>query len=112
LNITTHILKPDGTFVAKIFRGKDITLLYSQLKIFFKEVHCCKPRSSRNSSIGEAIFIINHTAVSELLLPVTEAFVVCKGYACPEGYIPTMINPLLDLNYGNLYRPLTFFSLS
>ncbi|XP_055011237.1 putative tRNA (cytidine(32)/guanosine(34)-2'-O)-methyltransferase isoform X2 [Boleophthalmus pectinirostris] len=51
LNITTHVLKRGGTFVAKIFRGKDVTLLYSQLKIFFSGVTCAKPRSSRNSSI-------------------------------------------------------------
>ncbi|CAJ0637959.1 4177_t:CDS:2 [Entrophospora sp. SA101] len=51
LNITTNILRPGGTFVAKIFRGKDITLLFSQLKIFFPIVICSKPRSSRNSSI-------------------------------------------------------------
>ncbi len=30
-----------------------MTLLYSQLKIFFSSVTCAKPRSSRNSSIGE-----------------------------------------------------------
>ena len=53
LNITTHILKPGGTFVAKIFRGKDVTLLYSQLKLFFPLVTIAKPRSSRNSSIGK-----------------------------------------------------------
>ncbi|KAM3843622.1 tRNA (cytidine(32)/guanosine(34)-2'-O)-methyltransferase isoform 2-T2 [Vipera latastei] len=51
LNITTHVLKKGGTFVAKIFRGKDVTLLYSQLNIFFPDVTCAKPRSSRNSSI-------------------------------------------------------------
>ncbi|KAJ1677408.1 putative tRNA (cytidine(32)/guanosine(34)-2'-O)-methyltransferase, partial [Spiromyces aspiralis] len=51
LNITTHVLRKGGTFVAKIFRGKDMTLLYSQLKIFFKAVHIYKPRSSRSSSI-------------------------------------------------------------
>ncbi|XP_047017841.1 putative tRNA (cytidine(32)/guanosine(34)-2'-O)-methyltransferase isoform X3 [Ictalurus punctatus] len=51
LNITSHVLKPGGNFVAKIFRGKDVTLLYSQLKIFFSTVTCAKPRSSRNSSI-------------------------------------------------------------
>jgi len=79
LNITTHVLKNGGTFVAKIFRGKDIALLYSQLRIFFKFVTCCKPRSSRNSSI--------------------EAFVVCRGYNCPEGYTPTMINPMLQQDY-------------
>ncbi|KAM4663896.1 tRNA (cytidine(32)/guanosine(34)-2'-O)-methyltransferase isoform 1-T2 [Discoglossus pictus] len=79
LNITTHVLRKGGTFVAKIFRGKDVTLLYSQLKIFFKEVTCAKPRSSRNSSI--------------------EAFVVCQSYSPPEGYVPNMSNPLLDHCY-------------
>lgn len=79
LNITTHVLKKGGTFVAKIFRGKDVTLLYSQLKIFFSSVTCAKPRSSRNSSI--------------------EAFVVCQNYQPPEGYIPNMSNPLLDHSY-------------
>nr|CAG8564181.1 3871_t:CDS:2 [Entrophospora candida] len=39
--------------MAKIFRGKGITLLlFSQLKIFFPIVICGKPKSSRNSSIG------------------------------------------------------------
>jgi hypothetical protein len=38
--------------VAKIFRGKDIGLLYAQLKTFFPVVHVAKPKSSRNSSIG------------------------------------------------------------
>jgi len=79
LNITTHILKPNGTFVAKIFRGKDITLLFQQLSLFFEDVTVAKPRSSRNSSI--------------------ESFVVCQGYSQPPGYTPTMINPLLDHSY-------------
>ncbi|XP_026470026.1 putative tRNA (cytidine(32)/guanosine(34)-2'-O)-methyltransferase [Ctenocephalides felis] len=81
LNITTHILKSGGTFVAKIFRGKDVTLLYSQLRIFFTNVIVSKPRSSRNSSI--------------------EAFVVCKNYSPHEDYIPTMDNPLLDHMYDD-----------
>jgi tRNA (cytidine32/guanosine34-2'-O)-methyltransferase len=38
LTVATHILAPGGAFVAKIFRGKDIALLYSQLKLFFTEV--------------------------------------------------------------------------
>nr|XP_002127655.1 putative tRNA (cytidine(32)/guanosine(34)-2'-O)-methyltransferase [Ciona intestinalis] len=79
LNITTHVLKLGGTFVAKIFRGKDVTLLYAQLRLFFKKVTCAKPRSSRNSSI--------------------EAFVVCENYSPPPSYIPNMSNPLLDMNY-------------
>lgn len=59
LNITTHILKPGGSFLAKIFRGKDITLLYSQLKLFFPNVTVTKPLSSRNSSIG-----MDHSLIS------------------------------------------------
>jgi len=79
LNISTHVLRSGGTFVAKIFRGKDVSLLYSQLRLFFPSVTVAKPRSSRNSSI--------------------EAFVVCQGYSPPPGYIPTMANPLLDHSY-------------
>ena len=53
LNITLHVLRPGGTFIAKIFRGRDVTLLYDQLRCFFERVTCAKPRSSRNSSMGE-----------------------------------------------------------
>jgi tRNA (cytidine32/guanosine34-2'-O)-methyltransferase len=51
---------------AKIFRGKDISLLYSQLKLLFPDVSVIKPWSSRNSSI--------------------EAFVVCCNYQPPPGF--------------------------
>lgn len=86
LNITTHILKPGGTFVAKIFRTRDVTLLYAQLRVFFPYIHCSKPWSSRNSSI--------------------EAFVVCKNYSPPEGYTPHMMNPLL------IHKPCDFDELT
>ena len=76
LNITTHVLKTGGAFVAKIFRGKDVSLLFMQLQMFFKRVSCAKPRASRNSSI--------------------EAFVVCQDYSPPIGYVPNMANPLLN----------------
>ena len=33
LVIVTHVLRPHGTFVAKIFRGKEIDLLYSQVSL-------------------------------------------------------------------------------
>ncbi|NXV98277.1 TRM7 methyltransferase, partial [Calonectris borealis] len=32
--------------------------------------------------------------------PSVEAFVVCRGYSPPEGYVPTMDNPLLDPDAG------------
>lgn len=76
LSITTHVLLPGGTFVAKIFRGKDTSILHSQLKIFFDKISIAKPISSRNSSI--------------------EAFVVCQNYNPPLDYIPQMINPMID----------------
>ena len=76
LNIATHVLMKGGSFVAKIFRGKDISLLFSQLSIFFEKVSIAKPTSSRNSSI--------------------ESFVVCQNYQPPDNYIPQKINPMID----------------
>ena len=76
LTVATHILAPGGAYVAKIFRGKDIALLYSQLKLFFTEVTCAKPKSSRNSSV--------------------EAFVVCQGYRPPEGFEPGALRRVLE----------------
>ncbi|KAL8994316.1 MAG: hypothetical protein Q9188_007103 [Gyalolechia gomerana] len=67
LFLALRILKPGGTFVAKIFRGKDVDLIYAQLRCFFTKVSCAKPRSSRASSL--------------------EAFVVCQGFAVPEGFV-------------------------
>ena len=66
LNLALRILKPGGKFVAKVFRGKDVDLIYAQLRCFFTSVHCAKPRSSRASSL--------------------EAFVVCQGFNIPKGY--------------------------
>ena len=65
-----------GTFVAKVFRGKNIQLLYSQLKVFFPLVTVSKPRSSRNASI--------------------EAFVVCEKYSPPRGFQPEMLRQILE----------------
>ena len=74
LNLALCVLKPGGKFVAKIFRGKDVDLLYAQLKIVFDKVTVAKPRSSRASSI--------------------EAFVVCEGFCPPEGFQASLDNPL------------------
>lgn len=66
INITTHVLCEGGSFVAKIFRGRDVGLLYTQLRILFHKVSVAKPSSSRNSSI--------------------EAFVVCQGFKGGEFF--------------------------
>ncbi|KAK8158052.1 FtsJ-like methyltransferase-domain-containing protein [Phyllosticta citrichinensis] len=74
LNLALCVLKPGGKFVAKIFRGKDVDLLYAQLKIVFERVRVAKPRSSRASSL--------------------EAFVVCEGFQPPAGFQASLDNPL------------------
>ena len=74
LNLALCVLKPGGKFVAKIFRGKDVDLLYAQLKLVFDRVRVAKPRSSRASSI--------------------EAFIVCEGFCPPEGFKASLENPL------------------
>ncbi|MCJ1238561.1 hypothetical protein MMC14_006551 [Varicellaria rhodocarpa] len=77
LNLALRVLKPDGKFVAKIFRARDVDLIYSQLRCFFSKVSCAKPRSSRASSL--------------------EAFVICEGFKMPKGY---KINPDKPIGLG------------
>ncbi|KAI3652342.1 hypothetical protein MP228_003645 [Amoeboaphelidium protococcarum] len=84
LSLALAVLKDGGTFIAKIFRGRDITLLYTQLKIFFERVHCVKPRSSRGSSI--------------------EAFVVCQELQMPEGYLHSIQNFSFQSNYYDQHQ--------
>ncbi|PNS14903.1 ribosomal RNA large subunit methyltransferase J [Sphaceloma murrayae] len=74
LNLALCVLKPGGKFVAKIFRGKDVDLLYAQMKIVFQSVTVAKPRSSRASSV--------------------EAFIVCVGFKPPPGFRASLENPL------------------
>jgi len=60
IQISTHVLIEKGTFVAKIFKGRNLNLLYSQLRMLFHTVSIAKPFSSRHSSM--------------------EAFVVCQNF--------------------------------
>ncbi|XP_054977224.1 putative tRNA (cytidine(32)/guanosine(34)-2'-O)-methyltransferase [Sorex araneus] len=85
LSIATHVLKPGGCFVAKVFRGRDATLLHSQLRVFFPSVVWAKPRSSRPSSI--------------------EAFVVCKHYEPPPGLLLDLTTPPPCLSSSQLSGP-------
>ncbi|KAI9724222.1 MAG: hypothetical protein M1828_003967 [Chrysothrix sp. TS-e1954] len=74
LNLALCVLRPGGKFVAKIFRGKDVDLLYAQLRLVFETVVVAKPRSSRASSI--------------------EAFIVCQNFKPPRGFTASLENPL------------------
>ncbi|KAF8862246.1 FtsJ-like methyltransferase [Acephala macrosclerotiorum] len=74
LNLAMCVLKPGGKFVAKIFRGRNVDLLFAQLKIFFERVIVAKPRSSRASSV--------------------EAFIVCLNFSPPEGFKASLDEPM------------------
>lgn len=63
LRICVQILKPGGDFVAKIFRGKEVSLIAAHLSAFFEKVTMAKPGSCRTSSI--------------------ESFVVCQNFKAP-----------------------------
>ncbi|KAM4063103.1 ftsJ-like methyltransferase [Hirsutella rhossiliensis] len=74
LNLALCVLKPGGKFVAKIFRGRNVDVLYAQLSIFFERVVVAKPRSSRASSV--------------------EAFIVCLNFRPPAGFRASLEEPL------------------
>lgn len=77
--ISTHVLEPGGTLVAKIFRGRNVGFLYSQLRLLFDRVSVAKPSSSRNSSM--------------------ESFVVCQGFrGAPYLDLPLDIGGYIDIN--------------
>ena len=86
--ITQFVLKTDGSFVAKVFRAKDLCMLTSQMQLFFRTVTIAKPRASRDSSI--------------------EAFIVCQGYNPPDGYIP-MMEDNFDLQSNTQNRTIAKF---
>lgn len=74
LNLALCVLKPGGKFVAKIFQGRNVDVLFAQLKIFFEKVIVAKPRSSRASSV--------------------EAFIVCLNFRPPVGFRASLEEPL------------------
>src|SRR5271170_1578186 len=73
VQLAVRVLIPGGTFVAKIFRGRDCDILFAQLRTVFNKVVCAKPRASRGSSL--------------------EAFVVCQEFSPPQGFNDAMENP-------------------
>jgi tRNA (cytidine32/guanosine34-2'-O)-methyltransferase len=77
LNITTFVLERGGKFVAKIFRGPNTPFLVAKCELFFENVTIVKPKSSRNASM--------------------ESFIFCENYMPPLGFIPSMIDPVVQL---------------
>lgn len=67
--ISTHVLCPGGTMVAKIFRGRNLDFLYAQLRLLFERVSVAKPSSSRNSSMESFVVCQRFKAGRLLNLP-------------------------------------------
>jgi 23S rRNA U2552 (ribose-2'-O)-methylase RlmE/FtsJ len=74
LNMATALLARGGTFVCKVFRGREILRLLRHLRVFFARVSIGKPRASRNSSL--------------------EGFAVCEGFSPPEGFVTNLSLPM------------------
>ncbi|KAE8151399.1 FtsJ-like methyltransferase-domain-containing protein [Aspergillus avenaceus] len=88
LNLALGVLRPGGKFVAKIFRGRDVDLLYAQLRTVFEKVSVAKPRSSRASSL--------------------EAFIVCEGFIPPAIHDGSMgMDALKNPLFGGVAVPTT-----
>ncbi|KAH0792503.1 putative tRNA (cytidine(32)/guanosine(34)-2'-O)-methyltransferase [Histomonas meleagridis] len=69
-NIACFMLEEGGTFMAKVFTGRDIHDLFSSLSPFFETVTTMKPRASRAASL--------------------ESFIVCQGFKMPPNYKPKL----------------------
>jgi tRNA (cytidine32/guanosine34-2'-O)-methyltransferase len=100
VNITTHVLCKNGTFVAKIFRGKDVHLLYSQLRLLFDRVSVAKPSSSRNSSIESFVVCQGFYGEPYFDLPLEGGFDLdaqadMRGAGCLEGGLDPAIVPFI-----------------
>lgn len=59
LRLAGCILKKGGIFLTKIFRGKNIDLLYCQIEHLFEKVICTKPKASRGSSFEAFLVCFN-----------------------------------------------------
>jgi len=56
LKISNHVLSKNGIFLLKSFQGEGFNDLYKEIKILFKTIKICKPKTSRTRS--REIFIL------------------------------------------------------
>ena len=60
------MLREGGTFVAKFFKGADLSYLDVMMKQLFQDVYVVKPQSSRASSAEAFVVGLNYKAGKEL----------------------------------------------
>ncbi|ADP66202.1 cell division protein FtsJ [Buchnera aphidicola str. TLW03 (Acyrthosiphon pisum)] len=56
LKISEHVLSKNGIFLLKSFQGEGFNELYKEIKMLFKKIKICKPKTSRTRS--REIFIL------------------------------------------------------
>ena len=60
------MLREGGTFVAKFFKGADLSYLDVMMKQLFRDVYVVKPQSSRSSSAEAFVVGLNYKPGQEL----------------------------------------------
>lgn len=96
LLISTHVLCTNGTFIAKIFRGPNISYMYAQLRTLFHRVSIAKPTSSRNSSMESFVVCQQFKGSPYLNLPLD-----IGGYVNIEDYVSRALRANGTTDAGN-----------
>ncbi|KAL5107305.1 putative tRNA cytidine 32 guanosine 34 2'-O methyltransferase [Taenia crassiceps] len=97
LTICARILENGGTFVAKVFRGREAGLLGAQLRCLFAgEVVFAKPSSSRNSSLES--FVVCRTFRGDEVLPPSLTSITMSDHESSDNSVDSLMAWLSGLD--------------